>query len=180
MDAYRTEQQYRLKQQIPSYQAYWTYREGSSCVPQVVAMLEYANRMNVDEKIMNSPEIISLWRETVYTHWILNDIVSAKKEIAGGFIENLVVLAMGPETKAQQGMNHCVDLLKSAIAKFDAAAASLSSRYIDIIPNIDNPDGQAADLADDEGYKHQVKMAQDVALFIDNCRCMCVGNLHWR
>ena len=80
------------------------------------------------------------------------------------------MLASAPKFRAQDGLNHCVEKLKNAIAKFEDAAVVSEARYVHTSGSIQS------------GISHASKgdIARDVELFIQNCRCMSLGTLLWR
>jgi hypothetical protein len=84
MKGYRTEQQLRITGQLPLWDEYWTYREGSSCIRMCVAMIELAIGSNIPEHTIESKEMQDLWTETTVLTWLTNDMISAKKELGEG------------------------------------------------------------------------------------------------
>lgn len=75
---------------------------------------------------------------------------------ASGFVENLVVLCAS-DGRAQTGVTAAVNLLRSAVERFEAAASNLALRYA------------AEEL-----------LANDIATFVNGCRCLCMGSYKWR
>ncbi|KAL1306968.1 hypothetical protein AAFC00_005603 [Neodothiora populina] len=180
LDGYRSEQQLRLIGTIPSFEEYWDYREGSSCCRQVVAMIEFANELRIPIHIIESPDMRSLWKETCLVHWITNDIVSAKKELAEGFVENLVVLCSDLAYSAQSGMDTAINLLKASIQRLELAAFNLLSTYCGQTErrSISQLLSMLKEIPADVEYT-QDDLSCAIELFIANCKCMCVGNLNW-
>ncbi|KAH8649891.1 isoprenoid synthase domain-containing protein [Xylariales sp. PMI_506] len=129
-ESYVKEQRIRKLQEIPQYDAYCDYRYGSCCMAQVVSMIEYANESQIPADIMESPEMKAVWAETTKLLWLNNDIVSVKKEVADGFLENLVVIASNPGYRLQDGLDHCVEKLAEAIISLDKAASILEAKYV--------------------------------------------------
>ena len=93
MNGYRTEQQLRIAEKLPSWEEYWTYREGSSCIRMCVAMIEFAIGSNIPDHIMESQEMQDLWTETTVLTWLTNDLISAKKELGEGQSKLLLMRA---------------------------------------------------------------------------------------
>ena len=58
-------------------------------------MVEQAINCHLPNEIIESEEIGLLWRETAINLLMVNDPVSAKKELGEGFIENAVALFVG-------------------------------------------------------------------------------------
>jgi Terpene synthase family 2, C-terminal metal binding len=81
MNGYRTEQRLRVEDRLPTWDEYWLYRESSSCISMCVVMIQLAIKSHLPTEILQSQEIELLWRETSVGTWLVNDIVSAKKEL---------------------------------------------------------------------------------------------------
>ncbi|KAB5575253.1 isoprenoid synthase domain-containing protein [Coniochaeta sp. 2T2.1] len=156
--SYRKEQLIRQGNQVPQYDAYCDYRHGSSCMGQVLAMIEFSNESHLPPEIMESLEMKALWFETISVLWVTNDIISVKKEVAGAFLENLVVIAAKPAYQLQTGLDHCHDKLRGVIANLDNAAARLRAKYV---------------------TGNNGETAREVDKFIVNCQSMCVGTFEW-
>ena len=91
MAGYRTEQELRIAGRVPTWDEYWTYREGSSCIRMCVAMIEFATESRNSENVMHSKEMQDLWTETTVLTWLTNDLISAKKELGEGTLSDVVV-----------------------------------------------------------------------------------------
>lgn len=170
MDGYRTEQQIRVSGQMPTWDEYWSYREGSSCISMCVAMIEYAMESDIPESIIRRHEMQQLCTETVVICWLTNDIVSAKKELGEGFIENAVALGALDTRKAQIGMDRTVRLVQGAITRFNYNA--------ELVEKIFCSPGKF-----DEGSlncREDIHLSQQVSDFVKSCKCLVTGSLSWR
>ena len=58
-----------------------------------VALAEFSMGLAVPAHIVESEGMQRLWTEAMVISWLDNDTVSAKKELAEGFVENAVALA---------------------------------------------------------------------------------------
>ncbi|KAK7932637.1 Pristinol synthase [Apiospora marii] len=139
-DCYRMEWENRLSGRMPTLPYYRHYRQGSSCIRQVVTNLEYANALTLPDAVMRSPEMDRLQRAVVARHWINNDIVSLGKEFRAGFLDNLVVLLAGGGDgrdgsdggggmDAQRGIDRAVAELDAATDAMLEAEARLLAKY---------------------------------------------------
>ena len=182
IDGYRTEQQLRLSGHPPTWSQYYAYREGSSCISMCVAMIELASNLHLPDYIVNSPEVQDLWRETTVNCWLANDILSAKKEMNEGFIENAVVLLARETEKAQDGMDATVQMLVESIARFDGLAKVVEGKFCGddrtTAGELRNGDrksedvnGTLKDSADTIAYQFR--------RFVEGCRCLATGSLYW-
>lgn len=176
MEGYRTEQQLRVAGQIPTWEEYWTYREGSSCMGMCVAMIEFAIESNIPEGIMQSLEMRQLWTETTVICWLMNDMISAKKELGEGFIENAVALGAIDTNSAQDGMNRTFGLVKDAISRFEEKADMVKEKFC--------TEGETNDGALNGKKKTEKasgnRVHQEVGDFIKSCQCIVTGALSWR
>lgn len=182
MDGYRTEQRLRVEGQLPTWDEYWLYREGSSCISMCVAMVELAIDSHLPTEILQSQEIELLWKETTIGCWLVNDIVSSKKELNEGFIENAVALLAIETRKAQNGMDKVVELVKESVARFEEQARKVEIRLC----GIGNP-GRDRDMEllyksteNEESLFGQDIIINQVRKFIKSCRCLSTGSLAWR
>lgn len=124
LEGYRREAELRAQGVFPTEEQYLAYRYGSSCIGQVNEMLEFANGMEDNPPhISESAEIRELYRASVTVTWLVNDMVSVRKELRGGFLENLVViLAEGDVGKGMQRSWECLRKEVSALTvAYDAA-----------------------------------------------------------
>ncbi|TDZ22299.1 Pristinol synthase [Colletotrichum orbiculare MAFF 240422] len=153
LDGYRQEALNRYAGRVPSLGEYLGYREASSCIMQVAVNFEFANGVSLPEEVMESDEMRELYRAAVAVVWIVNDVVSMRKEIKEGFVENLVVLLA--DGNVQRGLDNAIVRLESEVAAVNEAAEAAARRFADS-PHKDN-----------------------VALLATNCKNMCMANWLW-
>ncbi|KAK2062723.1 terpene synthase family protein [Colletotrichum caudatum] len=153
LNGYRQEALNRYAGRIPSLEEYLGYREASSCIMQVAVNLEFANGISLPEEVMESEEMRELYRAAVAVVWIVNDIVSLRKEIKEGFVENLVVLLS--HGNIQTGMDGSVARLEREVAAVNEASNAAAGRFANT------------------PYKDHV------SLLARNCKNMCMANWLW-
>ncbi|WYZ36513.1 hypothetical protein EsH8_II_000019 [Colletotrichum jinshuiense] len=153
LKGYRQEALNRYDRRVPTLDEYLSYREASSCIMQVAVNLEFANGISLPEDVMNSAEMNKLYHAAVAVIWIVNDIVSMRKEIKEGFVENLVVLLANGDV--QDGLDASVARLQTEIAAVNEASEAAVKRFA--------------------GTPHQ----HHVSLLARNCKNMCMANWLW-
>ncbi|KAK2006132.1 terpene synthase family protein [Colletotrichum eremochloae] len=153
LNGYRQEALNRHAGRVPSLDEYLSYREASSCIMQVVVNIEFANGISLPEEVMASAEMQKLYHATVTVLWISNDIVSVRKEIKEGFVENLVVLLANGSM--QQGLDATVARLEQEVAAVNEASEMATARFAD------------------------TPYRDDVLLLVKNCKNMCMANWIW-
>jgi hypothetical protein len=95
---------------------------------------------------------------TADTSLRVNDLLSVKKELAGGSVESLIPILFAANTKpAQEAVDALMDLIKHEIHSFDVTAAYLMKDY-----------------EDDE------VVSRSLEAFINGCKFFMTGNLSWR
>ncbi|KAK2728947.1 terpene synthase metal-binding domain protein [Colletotrichum kahawae] len=153
LDGYRQEALNRYAGRIPTLEEYLGYREASSCIMQVAVNLEFANGISLPEEVMESEEMRELYRAAVAVVWVVNDIVSLRKEIKEGFVENLVVLLS--YGNVQKGIDGAVARLEREVAAVNEASEAAARRFADT------------------PHKYHV------SLLARNCKNMCMANCLW-
>lgn len=127
LDSYRQEALNRHAGRVPSLDEYLGYRKASSCMMQVVVNFEFANGISLPEEVMTCEEMRKWFRTAVAVTYIVNDIVSFRKEIREGFVENLVVLLANG--KVQKGLDTAVAKLEREVAAVNEAFEAAAQRF---------------------------------------------------
>ncbi|KAF6802986.1 pentalenene synthase [Colletotrichum sojae] len=153
LNGYRQEALNRYAGRMPPLDEYLGYREASSCIMQVAVNLEFANGVSLPEEVMASADMRELYRAAVAVVWIVNDIVSMRKEVKEGFVENLVVLLADGD--AQRGLDAAVARLEREVAAVNTSAEDATRRFAD------------------------TPYAGHVSLLARNCKNMCMANWLW-
>lgn len=154
LHAYLQEARNRYVGNLPMVDSYLEYRQSSSCMNLVVTNFEFANGISLPEKVGTSTEMRQMYGAAVRSTWIVNDIVSLRKEVKEGFVENLVVLYSDGD--AQQGLNRTVERLKSELHILDAASNAAVRRF--------------------SGTEYE----DSIVLLAKNCKNLCKINWLWR
>ncbi|KAJ0159108.1 Presilphiperfolan-8-beta-ol synthase [Colletotrichum tanaceti] len=129
LDAYQQEALNRYAGRIPTLEEYLGYRGASSCIMQVAVNFEFANGISLPEEVMESEEMRELYRATVAVAYLLNDIVSLRKEIQEGFVENIVVLLS--HGNIQKGVDGAVARMEREVAAVREASEAAARRFAD-------------------------------------------------
>ncbi|KAF4344578.1 epi-isozizaene synthase [Fusarium beomiforme] len=153
LKAYQKEAFNRKNAHVPSLEEYLGYRDASSCMMQVVTNMEFANGLDLPEFVMESKEIRELQQATVASMWATNDMVSMRKEIREGFVENIVVLLA--HGNMQRGIDASLEKLQNEIDRVNKATDDLARRYAG------------------EPFE------RDIALLAKNCKNACLAGWHW-
>ncbi|KAI0972277.1 terpenoid synthase [Xylaria arbuscula] len=161
MEKVGIEHSYRLSGTIPSISDYMAIRMGSvGCTPQI-ALTDFILKIRLPESIMCCDTMTVLWEETTRLCIVLNDIYSAKKEMAQGSLLNIVPVIF--HDIKDENRNHLdvvsqrLDImLKDAMMKFEATARELG----DMAPT----DSQ---------------LNEDILEFIKWCRYYVTACLYW-
>lgn len=90
--------------------------------------------------------------------WIVNDMLSIKKEIAQDETDSLIPILVGQGRDLQAAMDHGFEMTQTAKWSLDAAALRLKERV------------QAS---------HSELVCRDVESFVDSCRIACTGSTNW-
>ncbi|KAF9772522.1 hypothetical protein IL306_009764 [Fusarium sp. DS 682] len=154
LKAYQKEAFNRKNAHLPSLEEYLGYRNASSCMMQVVTNMEFANGLDLPESVMESNEIRELQEAMVAAMWVTNDIVSVRKEIREGFVENIVVLLA--HGNMQRGIDASLDKLQGEINRVNKAADDAARRFA----------GETFE--------------RDIALLAKNCKNACLTGWFWR
>lgn len=145
-------------------------------------MIELAINSHIPDEILQSQEIKLLWTETTVGCWVINDIVSAKRELGEGFIENAVVLCALDTRKAQDGMDRAVQLVKESIARFDEQARVVERTFCDLDDFSINVVGNTEYFLLVKGEKEkevagQQSVGDQVRKVVENCKCIITRSL---
>ncbi|KAH0424303.1 hypothetical protein CcaCcLH18_11654 [Colletotrichum camelliae] len=154
LDGYRHEAMNRQEGRVPSLEEYFLgYRAASSCIMQVVVNFEFANDVHMPEEVMQTPEMCRLYESAVAICFILNDIVSLRKEVKEGFVENLVVLLADGDV--QRGVDSAAARMQLEVNALDDAAEKATRRF--------------------KGTPHE----KDIEVLVKNCKNMCRTSWLW-
>ena len=194
MEGYRTEQRMRMAGNVPTVEEYWAYRDGACCMHMCIALIELGIGSSIPADVLNSPEMNDLWFETSCANWITNDILSAKKEMAEDYVENIVPLCAEPTRKCQDGLDRAVVYLEEHLRLFDEKARVLEEKFGNRKERSDDSNGEVNGAASVNGNgitngQHtaarrrgpaaHMTVAEQVKLFTKNCKMHAAGSWVW-
>ena len=195
MEGYRTEQRMRMAGHVPTVEEYWGYRDGACCMHMCIALIELGIGSSIPADVLNSSEMNDLWFETSCANWITNDILSAKKEMAEDYVENIVPLCAEPTRKCQDGLDRAVVYLEEHLRLFDDKAKALEEKFSDRTERSDDSNGHVDGEANGvnghgdanglhsaarrRGPAADMTVAEQVSLFIKSCKMHAAGSWVW-
>lgn len=159
MAASEEEQRGRLEEKVPTLEEYWSFRLGTSAVYIGTAVGEYSISSSLPLYIISHESMRAIWNETNTMISITNDLLSLKKEMKLGCVDNVVSLTFASTNDIRRAIDESVVALRDSKLRFDRAA--------DILASV------AACLGDEQ-------VCRQVTNFMRVQRSNCVGNLVWR
>ncbi|KAL1640472.1 hypothetical protein SLS58_006971 [Diplodia intermedia] len=161
----REEQCSRLAGGIPTPEEYWKFRDGASAVEVCLAMVEYlADARGLPKQVFDDPDMKKLWTLTNTNVSLVNDVFSAKKELAGESIANAIPIwyaaAQSGSDRMQAATDRAVAMFVRTVGDIDDLAQKLMLRY-------------GNGLLDEH-------LTKELQWFINGCRTWCTGNYYWR
>lgn len=123
----QTEQEYRIRGEIPDYETYMAFREGTIASGILCSLIEYAQQISLPENIVNSMEMKFMERQIAVVAALLNDLLSFKKELKEDCVINAVasLLTSSPARTLDDVVSEIVDRMKVAVEEFDKIAEKL-------------------------------------------------------
>lgn len=121
-------------------------------------MHRYALEIQLPNAIRADPDMAEIWLQANNVIWIVNDMLSLKKEIAQDETDSLVPILVGQGKDLQAAMDHGFDMVRNAKRSLDAAAIRLQETV-------------------KASYSETV--ADDVEKFVESCRMACTGSTNW-
>ncbi|RAL64505.1 hypothetical protein DID88_001980 [Monilinia fructigena] len=155
MDCSEIEQRVRLSEKLPTVEEYWRCRMGTSAVGVTTAMNEFAIGSEVSTMMINT-SMKALWDYTNEIVWLVNDILSIKKELEQNTVDSLIPLLYIDAGSAQAAIDSAVASLHVVVNGFDKLANDLIDQY----------------------RSDEITQAA-LQRFLDACRHNCTGNLNW-
>ncbi|KAI1140476.1 terpenoid synthase [Hypoxylon sp. FL0543] len=142
---------------LPTVEEYLRLRAGSGAVKVAFFTMEYVYGITLPQQVIDDETMHQIWQEANVIIFTTNDILSFKKEVAQSQVDSLVPLLSLELGSVQAAVNQAVDIVKSAIQRFDAAETEVLERYAA------TPEVQ-----------------EDIRKVIDGCKYACTANLNWR
>ncbi|KAJ0423008.1 terpenoid synthase [Aspergillus carlsbadensis] len=144
-----------LNGSVPSVEDYWRRRDHAAGVYPTIATIPFALGVNINPTYAATAETQALWKSTSYLVHITNDMLSLRKELKDGQIENIVpVLMLNDGLNINEAIQRSYHFAEANARGVENAAAALLSG------------------ADD---KHK-----DAAIaFARGCMDIAAGLIHW-
>ncbi|KAL3458155.1 terpenoid synthase [Aspergillus heterothallicus] len=146
---------------LPSWNDYIDNRVLNIAMLPCILAIEYSHDLKVPAWVIDSKEMQSIFRETVVSVVVANDIFSFKKEALVGQIDNALFLkvAHGTHRNFQLGLEETIQELVDSRDRFKASESQLlgSAEYLELPETVQ----------------------EDVKTFILVCKFMIVGNVKW-
>ncbi|KAL3475417.1 terpenoid synthase [Aspergillus californicus] len=124
---------------VPSVQEYWRRRDFTAGVYPTIATIPFAHGVDVNLSDISNPRMQDLWKSTSYLVHITNDILSLRKELKDGQIENIVpVLMLNKGLTMNQAIQESYNLANQNALGIDTATQALKSElpgYYDPVVN---------------------------------------------
>ncbi|KAI0514695.1 isoprenoid synthase domain-containing protein [Xylaria bambusicola] len=109
---------------IPDYMATRRQSIGSYCLFVVV---EWAHGIKLTQDIMDHPSIATCERAAADLTWLVNDVLSYKKDLGFGVEHNLICLLKRQGLSEQQAMDRTGEIMNQCQKDWDDAVANLPS-----------------------------------------------------
>ncbi|KAL7940468.1 isoprenoid synthase domain-containing protein [Trichoderma barbatum] len=95
---------------------------GSYCL---FAVVEWAHGIKAPQEAMEHPSVLTCERAAADLTWLVNDVLSYKKDLAFGVEHNLICLLMKQGHSEQEAMNKTGELMENCQRDWDDAIATL-------------------------------------------------------
>ncbi|OAQ72351.1 terpene synthase family, metal binding domain-containing protein [Pochonia chlamydosporia 170] len=150
------EQEFRLGRQIPDFETYMSFREGTVACAMLCSFVDFAQQIHLPGEVAASPERKVLERQVAILSGLVNDLLSFKKELREECVINAVasLITSGSGRTLDDVVVEIVRKMEDAVEVFDEAAGKLLCRV----------DGAARDLTRD---------------YINGCRKIVTGSLEF-
>ncbi|CAI7656491.1 unnamed protein product [Penicillium pancosmium] len=141
--------------EVPTIEQYWDRREATAAAYCVIATLPFIYGVDIDKTDLEDQSLRDLWKHTSHFVHITNDMLSFRKEVNDGQIENLIpVLMLNNQIDCNTAMSQSYQLLHNEAASFREAKMHL----------VQNP---------------QQKTTVVSHIFIEGCLNVAMGLAHW-
>jgi hypothetical protein len=160
IDASAIEQdQYLSPTALPSVSAYIAMRSHTSAVRPCLALIELCQFTTLPAHVIADSAMQRIWDAVNTLISYTNDVMSLKKEMRAGQVENLVpLLYVACGGSLERAMNEVKGLIEGAARDVDAAEKELVEKFA--------------------GEEEQVR--EGIRKVVDGCKFACTANLSWR
>ncbi|CEL05162.1 hypothetical protein ASPCAL06281 [Aspergillus calidoustus] len=144
---------------LPSLEAYWARRDYAAGIYPGIATIPFVYGVDITPADVSNARMKALWKSTSYLVHISNDIISLRKELSDGQIENLVpVIMLNEGITINEAMQKSYKYAKDNAADMETAARNLQRGL---------------------GERHSSSSQAVVAAFTQGCRDLAAGLIHW-
>ncbi|TRX92500.1 hypothetical protein FHL15_006667 [Xylaria flabelliformis] len=100
---------------------------GSACSYCLFVVVEWAYGIKLTQDIFDHPSVSTCERAAADLTWLVNDVLSYKKDLASGVEHNIICLLMRKGYSEQEAMDKTGDMMKECHKDWDIAVANLPS-----------------------------------------------------
>ncbi|KAK6356540.1 hypothetical protein TWF718_000895 [Orbilia javanica] len=147
------EQQAELSGDIPNIEEYMRFRLRSSGVAVVFLTIECLAQVNLGDEIRNDTDFQKLGEEANRIIFLVNDVLSLKKELKFPFYCNAVAILYHKHQNLQVAVEKVYHMVAGSVGRLNGAVARLLARY---------PDRRS-----------------DLEAVVCTIKTMCTGNITW-
>jgi hypothetical protein len=147
------EREYKVisRETLPTIEEFWEYRMGAVSSRFLIVANELVANVRLPVTLLKDPDMNDVWNSILEHAWLVNDILSAYKELLKDEISLLAIL--GPNgARLQAAVDIAVKAVATAVENFEASAQKLMEK-----------------VKDDE------KTLADLKKYLDACRMSCQG-----
>ncbi|KAL2833310.1 terpenoid synthase [Aspergillus cavernicola] len=142
---------------LPSLEEYWARRDYAAGIYPGIATIPFVYGVDITSSDVSSAQMQQLWKCTSYLVHIVNDVISLRKELNDGQIENLIpVLMLNKGLTITDAIQASYNAAKDNAVGIETAAQNLQFN------NINDPPQQ-----------------EIIRAFTRGCRDLAAGFIHW-
>ncbi|EPS35637.1 hypothetical protein H072_10922 [Dactylellina haptotyla CBS 200.50] len=130
------EQRVELSGCAPNIGEYMGIRAATGGVKSMIAVLEYALEIDLEDEIGYDPDVDTLYEEANIIIFLCNDLFSLRRELAYPFYCNSVAVLYHEHKDLQVAVDETFKMISDSKSMFDATANRLLERY-DSHPKLD-------------------------------------------
>ncbi|KAF3934723.1 hypothetical protein ABW20_dc0106445 [Dactylellina cionopaga] len=149
------EQRVELSGCVPTIEEYMEIRGATGGVKSMIAVLEYALKIDLGDDIGYDPDVYTLYDECNVIICLCNDLFSLRRELAYPFYCNAVAILYHEHQNIQAAVDETFKMISDSTVMFEAAANRMLEKYA-THPNLGA-----------------------VEAFISGLKLICTGNVTW-
>ncbi|RWA13226.1 hypothetical protein EKO27_g1845 [Xylaria grammica] len=140
-------------QKILTIDEYIDFRRQSIGAMPSCSLVEYACDINITQSVLDHPSIVECEKISADLVYLVNDVLSLRKDIEFGVEHNLIILLKKQGLSEQQAVDKIEDMLDDCYRRWYSALAAMPVW------------GEGID--------------REVLKYVDGCRNIALGNLYW-